>query len=243
MVRGEKMVRGERIIVALDVSRREEMEALVDKLRPVIKIFKVGGELFTSCGTEAVDIIRRKGCKVFLDLKFYDIPNTVMKAARAAAKQGVHMFTVHTLGGLKMMKQAAEGAREEAERLNIAPPIILGVTILTSLDKNDMKSVGINGAVQDQVLKLVKLAEEAGLDGVIASPNEVSEIRKNAKKDFLVVTPGVRPSWHQNSDQKRVASPKETIDRGADYLVIGRPITASDDPREAADKILEEIGL
>ncbi|MBN1872432.1 MAG: orotidine-5'-phosphate decarboxylase [Candidatus Omnitrophica bacterium] len=236
------MARGEKIIVALDVNRLEDVGRLVDKLRPVVKIFKIGSELFTSCGVEAIDIVRRKGCRVFLDLKFHDIPNTVAKAARSLANQNIHMFTIHTIGGLNMMKAAVEGAREEARRLNVAVPLILGVTVLTSLDKDDMKSVGIDDSVQGEVLRLVELAEEAGLDGVIASPNEVSEIRKNVKKDFLIVTPGIRPEWCQKSDQKRVATPKEALGSGADYIVIGRPITASSDPREATEKIIEELG-
>jgi len=236
------MARGEKIIVALDVNSIDEVEKLVDQLRPVIKIFKIGSELFTSCGIQAVDVIRRKGCKTFLDLKYHDIPNTVMKAARAAAKQNIHMFTIHALGGLTMMEKAVKSARDEAGRLNMPPPLILGVTVLTSFDKKDMQSVGINGTVHEEVLRLVKLAEEAGLDGVVASPKEVSAIRKIVKEDFLIVTPGIRPSWCQKSDQKRVATPKEALDMGSDYLVIGRPITAQEDPKAAAEKIIKEIG-
>ncbi len=235
------MAKGEKIIVALDVNNLEEVERLVDQLRPVVKIFKIGSELFTSCGIQAIDVVRRKGCKVFLDLKFHDIPNTVMKAARAAAKQNIHMLTVHAMGGLAMMKKAVEVTREEARRLQTTPPLILGVTILTSLDKEDIQAVGIAGKVDDEVLRLVKLCEKAGLDGVIASAKEVPKIRKAVKEDFLIVTPGIRPSWSQKKDQKRVATPKEAIDMGADYLVIGRPITAEDDPQDAAKRIIEEI--
>lgn len=235
------MARGEKIIIALDVNSIENLERLVDKLRPVVKIFKIGSELFTSCGVEAVDVVRRKGCKVFLDLKYHDIPNTVMKAAQAAAKQNIYMFTVHALGGLTMMEKAVEAAKEEAARLKTTPPLILGVTVLTSLDKKDMQSVGINGPVDEEVLRLVKLSEKAGLDGVVASAKEVAKIRKVVKKDFLIVTPGIRPSWSQKSDQKRVATPKEAIDMGADYLVIGRPITVQGDPQAAAERIIEEI--
>ena len=237
------MEKGEKIIVALDVNTIEDLEGLVDKLRPVVKIFKIGSELFTSCGIQAIDVIRRKGCKVFLDLKFHDIPNTVMKAARVATKQNVHMLTVHTMGGLAMMKKAVEVTREEAERLQTAPPLILGVTILTSLDKKDMQSIGINGSVDEEVLRLVKLSEKAGLDGVVASPKEISKIRKNVKENFLIVTPGIRPTFSQKTDQKRVATPKEAIDMGADYLVIGRPITAEDDPQAAAKNIVEEMNM
>lgn len=237
------MAKEERIIVALDVNDIDEVEKLVDKLRPVIKIFKIGSELFTSCGIQAVDIIRRKGCKVFLDLKYHDIPNTVMRTSWAAAKQNIHMFTVHALGGLTMMEKALQAAKEESARLNIARPIILGVTILTSFDKKDMQSVGISGTVDEEVMKLVKLCEKAGLDGIVASPQELPKIRKIVKKNFLIVTPGIRPAWSQKSDQKRVATPKEAIDMGADYMVIGRPITDEADPKAAAEKIINEIRI
>ncbi len=235
------MAKGERIIVALDVNTIEDLESLVDKLRPVVKIFKIGSELFTSCGIEAVDVVRRKGCKPFLDLKYHDIPNTVMKAARAATKQNVYMLTLHTIGGLAMMKKAVKAAREEAARLQTAAPLILGVTILTSLDKKDIQAIGIKGPLDEEVLRLVKLAEKAGLDGVVASAQEILAIRKAVEKDFLIVVPGIRPSWSQKSDQKRVATPKEAMDMGADYLVIGRPITAEEDPQAAAERIIEEI--
>lgn len=235
------MARGDKIIVALDVDSIEEVEQLVDKLRPVIKIFKIGIALFTSCGIQAVDVVRRKGCKVFLDLKYHDIPNIVMKASHAAAKQNIHMLTIHTLGGLTMMEKAVKAVKEEASRLQIEPPLILGVTVLTSLNKKDMQSLGIDGAVDEEVLTLVKLSEKAGLNGVVASPKEVPAIRKVVKEDFLIITPGIRPSWAQKSDQKRVATPKEAIDMGADYLVIGRPITAEEDPKAAAERIIGEI--
>lgn len=235
------MARGEKIIVALDVNNISELEKLVDKLRSVVKIFKIGSELFTSCGFEAIDVVRRKGGKVFLDLKFHDIPNTVMKASRAISRQGVHMFTVHTLGGLDMMKQAVEASCEEALRLKTHPPLVLGVTVLTSLNAGDMPLVGIQGSVSDEVLRLAKLAEKAGLSGVIASPKELPLLRKNLRKDFLIVTPGVRPLWSQKNDQERISTPKEAIENGADYLVIGRPITAEEDPRVAAEKIINEI--
>lgn len=236
-------MKGEKIIVALDVDSIEDVERLVDKLRPVVKIFKIGAELFTSCGTQAVDVVRRKGGKVFLDLKYHDIPNTVMKAARAAAKWNIHMMTLHISGGLKMMKEAVSTAREEAERLQTSPPLIMGVTVLTSMDRKDIESIGIDSSVENQVARLVKLAERAGLDGVVASPKEVQKIKKMVKKDFLIVTPGIRPLWSLKSDQKRVATPKEALDMGADYIVVGRPITAQDDPKEAAEKIIREMEI
>jgi len=235
------MVRGEKIIVAIDVNNIAELEKLVDKLRSVVKIFKIGSELFTSCGVSAIEVVRRKGGKVFLDLKFHDIPNTVAKASRAITRQGIHMFTVHTIGGLDMMKQAVEASRDEASRLNTPHPLVLGVTVLTSLSAKDMPSIGIDGTLSDEVVRLAKLAEKAGLSGVIASPQELPVLRKNLKKDFLIVTPGVRPLWSQKNDQERIATPKEAVENGADYLVIGRPITAQEDPKAAAEKIINEI--
>ena len=235
------MAKGEKIIVALDVNTIEDVENLVNKLRPAIKIFKIGSELFTSCGIQAVDIVRRKGCNVFLDLKYHDIPNTVMKATRAAAKQNIHMLTVHAMGGLAMMKEAVKSSAEEAARLGTTPPLILGVTVLTSLDRKDIQSIGVEASLDEEVLRLVKLCEKAGLDGVVASPKEVSAIRKIVKDDFLIVAPGIRPSWSRKKDQKRVATPKEAIEMGADYLVVGRPITGQEDPQAAAERIIAEI--
>ncbi len=235
------MAKGDRIIVALDVNNIEGSEKLVGELRSIVKIFKIGSELFTSCGIEAIDTVRRKGGKVFLDLKFHDIPNTVMKASRAITRQGIHMFTVHAMGGFDMMKGAKEASREEALRLKTPPPLVLGVTILTSMNAKDILSIGVEGSITDEVLRLAKLAEKAGLNGVIASPQEVEILRKNLGRDFLIVTPGVRPSWSEKNDQERVATPKEAIDKGADYLIIGRPITAAEDPKSAAEKIIREI--
>ncbi|MBU4376177.1 MAG: orotidine-5'-phosphate decarboxylase [Candidatus Omnitrophica bacterium] len=236
------MGKGDKIIIALDVNSMEEMEKLVSELRSVVKIFKIGSELFASCGFQAIDMVRQKGGKIFLDLKFHDIPNTVIHASRAITRYGIHMFTVHTMGGFDMMKGAVEASREEASRLKTPPPLILGVTILTSMSAKDISSVGIDGTVPDEVLRLAKLAEQAGLSGVVASPREVALLRKNLKKDFLIVTPGVRPLWSRKNDQERVATPKEAIKSGADYLVIGRPITAAEDPKSAAEKIISEIG-
>ncbi len=235
------MAKGEKIIVALDINNIDDLEKLVDKLRSVVKIFKIGSELFTSCGFQAVDVVRRKGGKVFLDLKFHDIPNTVMKVSKAITRHGIHMFTIHTIGGLDMMKQAVEASREEAGRLKAPSPLVLGVTVLTSMTAKDMPSIGIEGTLSDEVLRLAKLAEKAGLSGIIASPQELPVLRKNLRKDFLIVTPGVRPLWSRKNDQERVATPKEAVENGADYLVIGRPITAEGDPRSAAERIINEI--
>lgn len=231
----------EKLIVALDVDTKEKAAKLVKGLKNDVGIFKVGSELFTSCGPEIVETVKKNGCGVFLDLKFYDIPNTVAKSAVAAARLGVLMFNVHALGGLDMMKKAQVSLADEAKRLKINKPKIIAVTILTSMDENSLKKIGLNDNMETQVLALARLAKEAGLDGVVASPSEVKAIRKAIGKDFLIVTPGVRPSWAATNDQKRVATPKEAIENGADFIVVGRPIIEAADPVEAARKILEEI--
>jgi orotidine-5'-phosphate decarboxylase len=231
----------ERLIVALDVDTKEKATALLEKLKKDAKVFKIGSELFTSCGTEIVNEVKKRGCAVFLDLKFHDIPNTVAKSAAAATKLGVLIFNVHALGGFDMMKRAAEAAKKEAERLKIERPKVIAVTILTSMDENSLKKIGINDNMGTQVLKLARLAKDAGLDGVVASPSEVKLIRESIGEDFLVVTPGVRPSWAAVNDQKRVATPKEAVDNGADYIVVGRPVIEAADPKIAVVKILKEM--
>jgi orotidine-5'-phosphate decarboxylase len=215
-----------RVIIALDVSTLKEEERLLDILSPEAQIFKIGMELFYSCGPKAIELVKKYDKDIFLDLKFHDIPNTVYSASKAAVRFGVFMFNVHASGGIDMMKKAVEGAEEESEKLGISRPKILGVTILTSMD-----------AKEEEVIALAKSARESGLDGVVASPKEASAIRKNIGKDFLIVTPGVRPEGSEIGDQKRVATPKEAFERGADYIVIGRPITKAKDPL----KVLQSI--
>ncbi len=232
----------ERLIVALDVDTRAKALTLVEKLKENVKIFKIGSELFTSCGPGIVEDVKNKGCEVFLDLKFHDIPNTVVKSAAAAVRLGVLLFNVHALGGPDMMKKTARAVIKEAGKLKINKPKIIAVTMLTSMDENNLKKTGIDDNMENQVLRLAILARDSGLDGVVASPSEVKLIRKNIGKDFLIVTPGVRPLWAAKHDQKRVATPKEAIDSGANFIVIGRPIIEAPDPLSAARKILEEIG-
>ena len=217
----------EKIIVALDVSSIKEEERLIKILSPHVRIFKVGMELFYSCGPKSLDIIKKYDREIFLDLKFHDIQNTVKNSAKAATRLGVFMFNVHASGGNEMMKAALEGAEEESEKLGIDRPRILGVTVLTSME-----------AAQEQVLSLAELAKGAGLDGVVASPKEATSIRKKIGKDFLIVTPGVRPEGTETEDQKRTATPKEAISAGADYIVIGRPITKAQDPVKIIESIL-----
>lgn len=231
----------DKLIVALDFDNEEKAIALVEKLKNDVRFFKVGLELFTSCGPGIVKRIRETDSEVFLDLKLHDIPNTVIKAAVAAARLGVFMFNVHALGGYEMMKNTADEVEVESERLGINMPSILAVTILTSMDEKALKKIGIGGSIQKQVLKLACLARDAGLDGVVASPHEASAIRKKMGEDFLIVTPGVRPALAASQDQKRIATPKKALRAGADYIVVGRPITEAKDPLMAARAILKEM--
>ena len=227
----------DRIIIALDVNTLKEEARLLDILSPHIRIFKIGIELFYSCGVKAVELVKKYDKEVFLDLKFHDIPNTVYAASKVAAKLGVFMFNVHASGGIDMMKKAVEGAEEESEISGVARPNILGVTVLTSMDSEALKKTGIDKSPEEQVLNLARLAKEAGLDGVVASPEEIVSIRKKIGKDFLIVTPGVRPEGSEALDQKRASTPKEAFERGADYIVIGRPVTKAKDPV----KVLQSI--
>ncbi len=220
----------DRVIVALDVNTLKEEERLLDILAGEVQIFKIGMELFYSCGPKAIELVKKYDKEIFLDLKFHDIPNTVYAASKAAVRFGVFMFNVHASGGIDMMKKAVEGAEEESEKLGVARPKILGVTVLTSLDKEGLNKIGIIKTPEEEVLNLARLAKETGLDGVVASPEEITAIRKNTGKDFLIVTPGVRPEGSEAGDQKRVTTPKEAFQRGADYIVIGRPITKAKDP-------------
>ncbi|MBU1146821.1 MAG: orotidine-5'-phosphate decarboxylase [Candidatus Omnitrophica bacterium] len=218
----------EKIIIALDVSTIKELERLLDILSPHIRIFKVGMELFYSCGPKVIDVIKKYDKEIFLDLKFHDIPNTVKNSARVATRLGVFMFNVHASGGSEMMKAAVEGAEEESEKLGIDRPRILGVTVLTS----------IADATEAQVLSLAKSAKASSLDGVVASPQETAKIRKESGQDFLIVTPGIRPEGSEKQDQKRTATPKQAFSSGADYIVIGRPITKAKDPAKALQDIV-----
>lgn len=229
----------DRLIFALDVSSLEEVKKWVRLLKEHVGIFKVGKELFTACGPTVVEIIHKHGGGVFLDLKFHDIPNTVARAGVVAAGLGVRMFNVHTLGGLKMM----ETVREVVDKICMKSkrPIILGVTILTSMDEQAIKQVGILGPVKERVIHLARLAKKAGLDGIVASPLEVKDIKKKLGKDFIAVIPGIRMPDSKSDDQSRTMTPYEAIEAGADYIVVGRPIRESKNPVETARKIVEEI--
>jgi orotidine-5'-phosphate decarboxylase len=226
-----------RVIVALDFSDAAAAEHLVDRLDPTLCRIKVGKELFTRAGPALVSRLVSRGFKVFLDLKFHDIPNTVARACAAAANLGVWMLNVHALGGRKMMEAAREALADRAE----ARPLLIAVTILTSLGEEDIREVGLQGMPGDNVVRLAGLAKTAGLDGVVCSPLETTSLRQNLGTDFLLVTPGVRPAGAARGDQRRVLTPAEAIERGADYLVIGRPVTQAPDPLEALRQINADL--
>lgn len=228
-----------KIIFALDVKGANEIDRWAELLSAKVGMFKVGKELFTSCGPEAVRAVQRHGGQVFLDLKYHDIPNTVAQAMVAAAGLGVQLANLHALGGAEMMEAAANAVRNgfsEAER-----PRLLAVTILTSSTVETLRQVGIEHSVPDMVVRLARLAQQSGMDGVVASPLEIGLIREACGPDFLIVTPGVRPSFAALDDQKRIMSPSDAVQAGADYLVIGRPIAKAADPADAARLIAEEI--
>ena len=231
----------ERLIFALDVDSFKEAQGWVKKLHSKVGLFKVGKQLFTRCGPEIIQMVQAEGGEVFLDLKYHDIPNTVAKAGVEACRLGAKMFNVHALGGLEMMQQTVAEVDAWCATNNAERPIMLAVTILTSSTEQTLQGVGIDRPVTDMVPRLAALAKEAGFDGVVASPKEVGLIRQACGEDFAIVTPGVRPAFASLDDQKRVATPADAINGGANYLVIGRPISAAADPIVAADLILDEI--
>ncbi|KXX65536.1 orotidine-5'-phosphate decarboxylase [Marichromatium gracile] len=230
------MTQSTRIIVALDFPAREPALALVDQLDPARCRLKVGKELFTRLGPDFVATLQARGFEVFLDLKFHDIPNTVAAACAAAADLGVWMVNVHVTGGRRMI----ETTRERLDALPKAP-LLIGVTVLTSLDGDDLAEVGCPGEPVERVLALAELGREAGLDGIVCSPRESAAVRAALGEDFLLVTPGVRPSWAATGDQKRVMTPREAVAAGSDHLVIGRPIAAAPDPLAALAEIEREL--
>lgn len=232
----------EKVIVALDVSDAGYAVQLVERFSEHISIFKVGLELFISGGPAVVEEIHKRGKKVFLDLKFHDIPNTVTKAALAAAKMGVHMFNIHASAGSEAMKMCRDAVVETCLRENLPRPKMLAVTVLTSLSPESLKhEFGIQHSLRSHVRHLSVAAKEAGLDGVIASGHEVSMIRDRCGEGFLIVTPGIRPSWSPPDDQKRTMTPRQAIKEGADYLVMGRSILNQPDPLRALELISVEM--
>lgn len=237
------MTARDKLIVALDVDTRADADNLVEKLKHVVGMFKVGSQLFTATGPQLIESILRGGNQVFLDLKFHDIPHQVAGAARVAAELGVTLFTVHASGGTEMMSRAVDAVADVAERKRIQRSRIVAVSVLTSMDAGSLAQIGINDGPAKAVARLVALAEVAGVDGVVASPQEIAAIRSLSKPGFLIVTPGIRPTSTQTDgdDQKRVATPAFALETGADYLVVGRPITSAPDPLAAAEAIVEEM--
>ena len=237
------MKRTPEVITALDVESRDEAAALVAGLAGLIDFFKVGSSLFTEEGPSMVRELQEAGARIFLDLKFHDIPATVAGSVRAATALGVRMMTLHVSGGLDMMKAAANEAGETAERLGIERPLIVGVTVLTSLSREDLSAVNFsNGQVSEIVLRLAERACDAGLDGIVASVEETRLVKERLGREFIVITPGIRPSGAEMGDQKRVATPRKAAEAGSDYLVVGRSIINAPSPPEAAKAILRELG-
>ncbi|MFX4261467.1 orotidine-5'-phosphate decarboxylase [Pelotomaculum propionicicum] len=230
------------LIIALDVDTIAQAENLADKLGPYAGGFKVGMQLYNSVGPEAVRGLREKNVPVFVDLKLHDIPNTVAGAARVLTRHGASILNVHAAGGAGMMSAAATASRDEAARAGLKPPLVVAVTVLTSISQDVFnKEIGITGPIRDRVVTWALLAREAGLDGVVASPLEITPIREACGEDFVVITPGVRPAGAAQDDQKRTMTPREAVRLGATYLVVGRPVTAAPDPVKALRAILEEI--
>ena len=225
----------DKIIVALDVATQEKALELVQELRDQISFFKIGLQLYTTEGPEIVRAVLATGSKVWLDLKLYDIPNTVAGAVKSASHLGVHMLTIHLSGGSEMIRAATDARAGDV--------VILGVTVLTSATEQTLREIGIDDKVADQVLRLAGLGVEAGIDGLVASPHEIKALRSKFGDKIKIAVQGIRPRWAEPGDQKRFMTPREALDAGADYIGIGRPITAHRNPREAVAKILDELDI
>jgi orotidine-5'-phosphate decarboxylase len=223
----------DRIIVALDLPTAAQALEMVAKISGEVSFFKIGLQLYTAAGPENVRAVIAAGAKVFLDLKLHDIPNTVAKSVAAAGDLGVQMLTIHLSGGRRMLEAAMNECSPDL--------LLLGVTVLTSSDDDTLREIGVTSKVEEQTIRLAKLGVDAGVRGLIASPQEVVALREQLGHETTIITPGVRPAWSAADDQKRFLTPREAVDNGADYLVIGRPITAASDPREAVRKIVAEL--
>lgn len=233
----------DRIILALDVDSRREALNLVKELAPYVGMFKVGMQLYNSTGPAIVSAINDCGGRVFVDLKFHDIPNTVASAGRVMTRLNCAMFNIHAAGGRDMMKALSREVQLEAERLGVAVPITLAVTVLTSIGQQDLeRDMLISGlSVEQVVVKWALAAKECGISGVVCSPHEIAAIRSACGADFKIVSPGIRPAWSEANDQKRITTPAQAVELGADYIVIGRPITAAVDKVAAAQMIIDEL--
>ena len=232
----------DRLIVALDTDDGEAIDWLSGTLMDIVPWVKIGFQAFSALGTEVFPWLSGRGHKTFLDLKFHDIPNTVARDVGTMTKHGAQMVNMHASGGLEMMQAARDRANDAAYDGDVPRPILLGVTILTSIVETDFqRNFSAERQLTEQVVYLAQLAQEAGLDGVVASPLEIEPIRKACGDNFVIVTPGIRPTWAASGDQRRITTPAEAIQRGADYIVVGRPIIEADDPLEAAEMILDEM--
>lgn len=232
----------QRLCMALDVDDMEQCRKLVSELKDYVGLWKINSA-FTKYGKELVDYIKSQGCDVFIDMKFHDIPNTVANHGRVIAGLGASIMTIHSSGGKAMMEACVTAVKEEASKLKINPPKILAITVLTSIDDEVLQDgLNVKASCEEQVVHLAKLAKSAGVDGVVASPKEVPAIREAVGDDFIIMTPGIRPLWAVTGDQKRVTTPAQAIANGSDYLVIGRPVLKAEDKKEAARKVLEEMG-
>lgn len=231
----------QRLIVAIDVNTMEKVEQLVEGLGDSVSYYKVGMELFYSVGSQVINYLRAQGKDIFLDLKLHDIPNTVGQSLAALTGLGISMLNVHASGGPAMMAAAAQAVKNKADAMGIARPKLIAVTVLTSINSDEWNALGYSLDLSKQVVHLARLAQSAGLDGVVASPQEAEQIRAACGDEFIIVTPGIRPSGAAINDQSRIASPASALKNGAHHLVVGRPITAAQDPRQAVQAILQEM--
>lgn len=229
------------VYVALDTTDVAQAVALATSLKGLVGGVKLGLEFFTACGPKGIEAVADLGMPVFLDLKLHDIPNTVAGAMKGIARLAPRLTTIHASGGAAMMRAAVDAAREEAAKANRPATKVLAVTVLTSLDQEAMAAVGFGGTVLDQVTRLAVLAQDSGVDGLVCSPHEVETVRALVGRGMVLVVPGIRPAWAEAGDQKRFMTPKEALRRGADTLVIGRPITGATTPAEAARRIAQEL--
>ena len=230
-----------RLIVALDFHNMEDVKRMVNELGDSVNCYKVGMELFYSVGVGVIDFLKSKGKDIFLDLKLHDIPNTVAGGLCSLMNLGVNILNIHAGGGYTMMKTAAERLKTEAERLNVKRPKLIAVTVLTSINQEDWEGLGWQISMREEVVNLARLAQRAGLDGVVASPLEAKAIHEACGEGFMIVTPGIRPAGTAINDQSRIAIPSQALKNGATHLVVGRPIIAADNPREAAMAIIKEM--
>ena len=232
----------DKLIFALDAAGYEDALSWIERLSGHVGMFKVGKELFTSVGPKIVESIKQRGGRVFLDLKFHDIPNTVARAAEAAVGLNVDMFNIHAAGGSRMIRETVDAVADCAEKRGMASPVVLAVTVLTSLNNSDLKEIGFDLTTNELVLRLAQMAQKAGASGVVASPQDIEALRRERGDDFVIVTPGIRSSLEPvKDDQKRTLSAFEAVSAGADYIVVGRPIRQAKDPLEACRQIIQEI--